>query len=140
MNGVRALALISLVGGMVGLAGCEHVEWYRPGADEAAVEADIRECRRQAALNAQRYLSPTDYLIDRGSRAPPRCSWPGDRDGSVGLGACPTVGPYGTPLSPGGGATRRARLEDQLTGRCLRAQGYELTPVDEIEGRAADPG
>jgi|GEM_PF-7011279 hypothetical protein len=135
MNGLRAVVLI----GMAGLAGCEHVEWHRPGADAATTETDIRECQQQARLDTQRALVPYADMYGRGSLSPMQCSWPVDRHRSLGLAGCPAVGPYGTPLPAGGIASRRVRLEDQLTSRCLRERGYELTPVDEIEGRATDP-
>lgn len=135
MTVARLLSLAALVA----LAGCEHVEWSKPGADPATVEADVRACRRQARLDAERRLGDALFLSGRGSTAPMRGCWPHDRARRIDGIPCSRVGSYGDPMSPVDSPSRRAWLEQKLTDRCLRERGYALTPV-QVADAPADTG
>lgn len=95
--------------------------------------ADLRACRWEARLSAQRRLTYDPQFLVRGSAAPVRCPGSFTTGGStVRNRSCP----FGTPMVPAytgaSVAATEAFLENDYTEECMRAKGYEI--------EAAPPG
>jgi len=85
----------------LGLCGCAGVRWHKADGDDAALAQDLAACRKQAE----------DKFGGAGSLGPPTAT-------------DPRFGPMGPSQ-----ADLRMQ-ENQALGRCMRAKGYTLVPVD----------
>ena len=92
--------------------GCAEMSWHRAGADAAAIENDLRDCRDHARAYSARFAWP---FPDSGGRLVAT-----DRAGR------PVVSPYPyrTWLE-----NDRSVLESELIGECMRNKGYVLAPA-----------
>lgn len=89
-------------------AGCTEMRWHKAGANSAALERDLEECRKAGRLQAERAATPR-------------------------LAAAPIVvtDPQGRTIltQPNPHDTDRFLAEQDLTRACMRKQGYELVPA-----------
>lgn len=100
---------------LLALAGCAPMDWTRSDATPEQMETDMRACRDQAWREAS-------------------WSWP-NQYGGIGplvyadpLGRRLLAWPYYSPFADPYGD--RFMAEARLTDFCMRAKGYELTPVE----------
>ena len=102
-----------LVLALLAAAGCAPMEWTRSDATQAQMEADMRACRDQAFREASWYWH--GYYGPAGSPF---------YYGSFGRSyAWPYYSPFADPWGD------RFLEEARLTSFCMRAKGYELSPV-----------
>ena len=87
------------------VSGCAELHWRKDGADAAALERDLMDCRSRAArLAGPALILPSDVVgVDERGRA--------------------VMGRAGRL------DTERLLHEHDLTGACMREKGYELAPA-----------
>jgi len=91
-------------------AGCAELRWHKDGADAAALERDLAECRQQAQARAERLSTPKSGTgprvvgVDGKGRAV--ISQPGQID------------------------TGQFVAEHDLTRHCMGQKGWKLVPAD----------
>ena len=107
------MKLFWTAGALLVLAACTPVQWVKPDAGAAQLDADSRECQMQAwqearwrALSYYGMYGPTLY---RDSFGRPFFISP--------------HGPFWDPLG------ERFMEESRLASFCMRAKGYELQPT-----------
>lgn len=89
--------------------GCAELRWHKDGADAAALERDLAECRREAHVQADRRTAP---------------SAPGPRIVGVDALGRPIIAP------PEQHERERFMAEHDLTRYCMGKRGYKLVPVE----------
>lgn len=102
-------ARTALVAGIALIAaGCAELQWQKPGATEAMLEQDLRQCQAEARIRASRFAPfssdwPRFAGVDSLGR---RLNAPIDRLDSD-----------------------RFLIEQDYTRSCMTAKGYQLAPV-----------
>lgn len=116
-NSMRLSAAILLLAALA--AGCANVQWRKEGADQAALEQDLAQCRQEARQRADRE------------------AW------TAGLPATRTIGvnPQGAPIAAYSYSFENERfvLEHEFTRSCMRDRGYRLAPAEGLETRKSGP-
>ena len=92
------------------LVGCADLRWHKDGADAAALERDLAECRQEAHLQAERQAVPPT---------------PGTRIVGVDRLGRPIIG------QPERIESDRAMVEHDLARHCMGRKGYKLVPVEQ---------
>jgi hypothetical protein len=92
------------------LAGCADLRWHKDGANAAAMERDLAECRGEARINAGPHV----------------------RGGGSDLPRVVGADRIGRPVmaNPGGLDSDRFLVENDFTRQCMGRKGYELVPVE----------
>jgi hypothetical protein len=109
---IRVYPCLSVVALSISLlAGCAELRWHKDGADAAALERDLAECRQQAQARAERLSTPKSGTgprvvgVDGKGRAV--ISQPGQID------------------------TGQFVAEHDLTRHCMGQKGWKLVPAEE---------
>ena len=102
------------------LVACTPMQWVKPGADAAMLSEDTAQCQRQAQREAWLHapiFQPMVPIILRDAQGRSFVTWrrPFAYD-SLG---------------------DQFREEQRLMDFCLRAKGYNLVPLPEVKGEAA---
>jgi hypothetical protein len=88
------------------VAGCSNAQWDKPGATEAAIDADLRTCNAQA-------------------QATPSLPSPRTTSNSVEVRTGPTGASVSAPSGSYGDADRQLQ-QSQRVFDCMREKGYTL--------------
>ena len=102
------LSVVALSGLL--LAGCADLRWHKDGADEAALERDLTECRQQGRMQAERQAVPP--------------TTGGTRIVGVDRLGRPIIG------QPEQLESNRAMVEHDLTRHCMSQRGYKLVSAE----------
>ena len=108
---IRACLHLSAVAVVAVTAGCAEVHWYKPGTDQAVLEAELEQCRQDARLQAGQELLPmltSPLMIGADGQGRPLVVQVHQRD------------------------AERLLLEQDLTRSCMRGKGYELKAVQDV--------